>query len=144
MKKREGSLDSHQGWRKLATPPSERLRPAEQLADPVPREARDFGPERKRSRKGALAHSVKVTAEPDVSSTVLRKVPIRDLIAFGLRVAMFREGPEGQDGELRMLVGPGGIGVDDAAIAAIKKLVGYVDEDALDRDDVVVEIAGKA
>lgn len=91
-------------------------------------------------RKRALAHSVKVTAEPDVSSTVLRKVPIRELIAFGLRPVLWRE-TEG--GGMDLLVAAG-VGIDDDAIAAIRRLVGYVDEEDIARRDGLTVVKGKA
>jgi hypothetical protein len=84
----------------------------------------------------ANARSVKVATERDVSSTVLRKVPIRDLIAFGLRPALYRV--DLTEGGLHPLVGPGGVGLDSAAIAAIKRLVGYLDDEVVGREDVEV------
>jgi hypothetical protein len=84
----------------------------------------------------ANARSVKVATGRDVSSTVLRKVPIRELIAFGLRPALYRV--DLAEGGLHPLVGPGGVGVDDAAIAAIKRLVGYLDDEVVGREDVEV------
>jgi hypothetical protein len=82
----------------------------------------------------ALARSVKISSADEVSSTVLRKVAIRELIAWGIRLALKRVNLT--DGGLESLVGPGGSGFDDSALAAIKRLVGYLDDEVAGRQDV--------
>lgn len=82
----------------------------------------------------ALARSVKVSSADEVSSTVLRKVAIRELIAWGLRPVLKRVNLT--DGGLEPIVGEGGTGVDDAALAAIKRLVTYMDDETAGREDI--------
>jgi hypothetical protein len=88
----------------------------------------------------AYARSVKVATERDVSSTTLRKVPIRELIAFGLRPTLYRVDLTEKGATLVPLVGPGGAGLDDSAIGAIKQLVGYLDDDVIASDNVMVTV----
>jgi hypothetical protein len=70
----------------------------------------------------AHAQSVTVSRPGGVSSTTLRLVPVRDIMAWALLISLMRIERDGSNVTLTPINDPG-----DAEVALIKQLVGYVE-----------------